>query len=155
MIAAHLSGKRSIGLKDLALEYFGVEMTNIKELIGTGKSQVTMAQVPVNKAAPYAAADADFTERLYPILKSELQNKDLLSVYEKVEIPLVSILMGMQQNGVSLNPNLLSEMSDRLGTQLETIKTEMYELFGHEFNLNSPKVCQCFFFIKFATPLPP
>jgi len=139
MIAAHLSGKRSIGLKDLVLEYFGVEMTNIKELIGTGKSQVTMAQVPVNKAAPYAAADADFTERLYPILKSELENKDLLSVYEKVEIPLVSILMAMQQNGVSLNPNLLSEMSDRLGTQLETIKTEMYELIGHEFNLNSPK----------------
>ena len=73
MIAAHLSGKRTIGLKDLALEYFGKEMTNIKELIGSGKSQITMAEVSVEKAAPYAAADADFTERLYKVLKAELE----------------------------------------------------------------------------------
>ena len=139
MIAAHLSGKRTIGLKELALEYFGKEMTNIKELIGSGKSQITMAEVPVEKAAPYAAADADFTERLYKLLKAELESKNLISLYEEVEIPLVDILVSMQRHGVSLNTGLLSEMSNRLGDQLEGIRSQMYELIGHEFNLNSPK----------------
>ena len=139
MIAAHLSGKRTIGLKELALEYFGKEMTNIKELIGSGKSQITMAEVPVEKAAPYAAADADFTERLYKLLKAELESKNLISLYEEVEIPLVDILVTMQRHGVSLNTGLLSEMSNRLGDQLEGIRSQMYELIGHEFNLNSPK----------------
>ena len=71
MLAAHLTGRRNIGLKALAIEFFGEEMTPIKTLIGSGKTQITMREVEINKAFPYAAADADFTLRLYHLLKKE------------------------------------------------------------------------------------
>ena len=70
MIAAHLSGRRNYGLKQLTLECFGEEMTPITNLIGKGRSQITMDEVPIKDAAPYAAADAYYTEKLYPLLKT-------------------------------------------------------------------------------------
>ena len=139
MIAAHVGGRRNIGLKELALECFGVEMTPITELIGKGKNQITMAEVPIEKAAPYASADADFTERLYSIMKEELQDKNISRLFEEVEIPLIPVLVKMQRSGVSLDTKILSQMSADLGNQLQGIRSEMFELVGHEFNLNSPK----------------
>ena len=139
MIAAHVGGRRNIGLKELTLECFGVEMTPITDLIGKGKNQITMAEVPIEKAAPYAAADADFTQRLYSLMKEDLENKDISRLFEEVEIPLIPVLVQMQRNGVSLDTQMLSGMSVTLGTQLQEIQTTMFELVGHEFNLNSPK----------------
>ncbi|MED5428605.1 MAG: DNA polymerase I, partial [Chloroflexota bacterium] len=139
MIAAHVGGKRNIGLKELTLECFGVEMTPITDLIGKGKNQITMAEVPIEKAAPYAAADADFTQRLYSLMKEDLENKDISRLFEEVEIPLIPVLVQMQRNGVSLDTQMLSGMSVTLGIQLQEIQTTMFELVGHEFNLNSPK----------------
>ena len=139
MIAAHVGGRRNIGLKELALECFGVEMTPITDLIGKGKNQITMAEVPIEKAAPYAAADADFTQKLYGVMKEELENKNISKLFEEVEIPLIPVLVQMQRNGVSLDTKILSEMSITLGGQLQEIQSAMFELVGHEFNLNSPK----------------
>ena len=139
MIAAHVGGRRNIGLKELTLECFGVEMTPITDLIGKGKNQITMAEVPIEKAAPYAAADADFTQRLYSLMKEDLENKDISRLFEEVEIPLIPVLVQMQRNGVSLDTQMLSGMSVTLGIQLQEIQTTMFELVGHEFNLNSPK----------------
>ena len=93
MIAAHVGGRRNIGLKELTLECFGVEMTPITDLIGKGKNQITMAEVPIEKAAPYAAADADFTQRLYSLMKEDLENKYISRLFEEVEIPLIPVLV--------------------------------------------------------------
>ena len=139
MVAAHLSGRRNWGLKELALECFGEEMTPIKNLIGTGKSQITMAEVSVEEAAEYATADADFTERLHDLMKSELEQKNISNLFYEVEVPLIPILVTMQRNGVKLNENILESMSISIGKQLDQIRSEMFELIGHEFNLNSPK----------------
>ena len=137
MLAAHFSGRKSPGLKALALECFHEEMTPITDLIGTGRKQITMAQVPVDKAADYAAADADFTQRLWPIFESELEEKGIKAPFNEVETPLVPVLVRMQRNGVALNSELLEEMSVELGSQLSRIEAEMYEIVGHQFNLNS------------------
>jgi len=139
MVAAHLSGRRNWGLKELALECFGEEMTPIKNLIGTGKSQITMAEVSVEEAAEYATADADFTERLHGVMKSELEQKNISKLFNEVEVPLIPILVTMQRNGVKLNQNILESMSISIGEQLDQIRSEMFGLIGHEFNLNSPK----------------
>ena len=139
MVAAHLSGRRNWGLKELALECFGEEMTPIKNLIGTGKSQITMEEVPIEIASEYATADADFTERLHEIMQFELEQKNISKLFEDVEVPLIPILVRMQRNGLKLNEKLLDDMSITIGQQLEEIKSEMFELIGHEFNLNSPK----------------
>ena len=137
MLAAHISGRKSVGLKALALDLFNEEMTPISELIGTGRKQITMDQVPVDKAAPYAAADADFTQRLWELLDEELEQKNIKNVFDTVEIPLVPILIRMQRDGVSIDTERLNKMSVELGAQLSGLQREMFDLVGHEFNLNS------------------
>ena len=137
MLAAHISGRKAIGLKALALECLNEEMTPISELIGTGRKQITMAQVSVEKAAPYAAADADVTRRLLPIMRREVEESGGTDVFETVEIPLVEVLVRMQRSGVALDVGLLEQMAEELGAQLSKIEAGMYELIGHQFNLNS------------------
>ncbi len=152
MIAAHVGGRRNYGLKELSLECFGFKMTPITELIGSGRGQITMAEVPIEKAGPYASADADYTERLYRLLKPELQQKEILDLFEQVEIPLIPVLIKIQTNGVSLNSHLLSDMSESLGQHLSEIRQDMFELIGHEFNLNSPKQLSDILFSNLKLP---
>ena len=137
MLAAHLSGRKAVGLKDLALDCLHQEMTPISELIGTGRKQITMAQVPIEKAAPYAAADADFTISFYDVIRREVDEKGVSKALSTIEMPLVPVLVRMQRNGAALDTQLLNQMSAELGEQLSLIEAEMYELVGHQFNLNS------------------
>jgi len=152
MVAAHLSGRRNYGLKQLTMECFGEEMAPITSLIGKGRNQITMDEVLIKDAAPYAAADAYYTEKLYSLLKAEIKEKNIDQLYNEVELPLISILIKMQQNGVSLNVPLLHEMSTTLGIQLKNIETEMFNLIGHEFNLNSPKQLSDILFSELNLP---
>jgi len=139
MIAAHVLGKRNLGLKDLVLENFGVEMTKIENLIGSGRNQITMSEVDIKEASQYAISDADFTQQLYEKLNQEIIDANISELTSKLEFPLIRILYQMQLNGVSIDTELLNSMSEVLGNQLAQIQNEMYELIGHEFNLNSPK----------------
>ena len=137
MLAAHVSGRKAIGLKALALEYFNEEMTPISELIGTGRKQVTMAQVAVDDAAKYAAADADFTMRLKQPFEDELEEKAIRGLFDSIEMRLVPVLVRIQRNGVALDSGLLGQMSVELGASQSQIQSEIYDVVGHQFNLNS------------------
>ena len=139
MLAAHAAGHSSVGLKNLALSFFGEEMTPISNLIGTGRKQVTMDRVDISSAAEYAAADADFTERLRRDLEVELTEKSLDDMLRDYEVPLVPVLIRMQRDGVAIDVDALHKMSEELGTELERIRDDMYLTVGHEFNLNSSK----------------
>ena len=137
MLAAHVSGTKSIGLKALTLDRIHEEMQQIKDLIGTGRKQRTMDQVPIQETADYACADADFTQRLVVNLQDELESKGIKKLFDEVEMPLVPVLVRMQLDGVSLDVPMLEKLSDELRDQMARIEAEMYELIGHEFNLNS------------------
>ena len=137
MVAAHLGGRQAIGLKALALDCLQEEMTPIADLIGTGRKQISMSAVPIEKAAPYAAADAEVTLRLWECLRKELEEKSLLKVFETVEMPLVPVLVQMQLAGIALDSQRLVDMSGELGTQMASIEASVYEAVGHAFNLNS------------------
>ena len=137
MLAAHVSGRKAIGLKALALDYFNEEMVPITDLIGTGRKQITMAQVHVDRAAGYASADADYTQRLVPIFDGDLAEKGIRDLFDSVELPLVPVLVRMQRNGVALDSELLNGMAIELGEGLSRIEADMYELVGHQFNLKS------------------
>ena len=141
MIGAYLlnPGRRGLGLKDLAFENLGVIMTPITDLIGTGKQQITMAQVPIRLAADYAGADADMTLRLMRRIEPELQKRELTKLFTDVEMPLVPVLAQMELNGVLMDPGVLHRMNGELTEQLAALEKEVYEAVGHEFNLNSPK----------------
>ena len=127
----------SLGLKKLSFVRLGFEMTEIKELIGSGKKQITMAFVPVEAAAPYAAADVDMTTRLQPILQAELAEKGQTGLFTDMEMPLVPILAHMEMTGIELDTQHLAVMSGELAEQLARLEQSIYQLVGKEFNINS------------------
>ena len=128
---------RNLGLKNLAWVRLGVEMQPIADLIGTGKKQITMAQVPVAQAASYAAADVDMTHRLVKVLEPELRERELWPLFTEVEMPLVPVLVEMEMKGVKLDVEYLGEMSRQLHGQLGTLEQEIQEMVGYPFNINS------------------
>jgi DNA polymerase-1 len=139
MIAGHLLGYKAIGLKAMAFNKLGIEMTPIVELLGRGGKQISMAQVDIEQAADYACTDADMTLRLKYILEKELNQEGLEQLFYEVEMPLVPVLMEMERHGIALDIELLQTMSQDLGTEMIRLETGIYEDLGHRFNVNSPQ----------------
>lgn len=129
-------GSRNKGLKNLASARLGVEMEGIETLIGTGKKQKSMAAVPVESAAPYAAADADMTFRLLPLLRAELEHSAALELLQ-LEMELIPVLAQMEMNGVLLDSDFLSEMGEGLEQQIKSLSDAVMQVVGYDFNLGS------------------
>jgi DNA polymerase-1 len=139
MIAAGLLGKRT-ALKDLAFYELKLEdgMMPIEELIGRGAKQISFGEVPIAQATPYAAADADMTLRLVPILEAELRaNPALYDLYQRVELPLVSVLVAMEQAGITLDTNYINALGKRLEARIDELVTAIHAAAGRSFNINS------------------
>jgi DNA polymerase-1 len=139
MIARYLlqSTERALGLKDVAFFELGIKMTEISELIGKGKAQITMDQVPVDRAAPYACADADVTFRLVQRFTNQLRDAGLWDLFSRVEMPLLPVLGRMEQAGVAIDVNFLKAMSGELAERITALESQIHDLVGHPFNLNS------------------
>ena len=105
MIAEWLvdANSHNLGLKNLVLARLGEEMTHIEELIGSGRKQISMDQVPVSLAAPYASADAETCLRLMPQLQAELKRDGLEKLFYEIEMPLICVLADMEFTGVLLD----------------------------------------------------
>ncbi len=148
MVAAYVinPSQRTLGLKDQAALRFGVHMTPISQLIGTGKTQRTMAQAPILEAAAYAAADADMTLRLRLALEPELREKGQWALFTEVEMPLISVLADIEIEGVELDTEFLRTMSGELQQAFSAIETQIFDLVGHQFNINSPKQLEAVLF---------
>ncbi|MGM0400148.1 MAG: DNA polymerase I [Chloroflexota bacterium] len=139
MIAAWLlnpSG-RGIGLKEQAWQRLGIEMTPIEQLIQKGRQELTMAQVSIAEAAPYACADADMTLRLANVLEKELKEREQWDLFMEMEMPLIPVLVSMERHGVAVDPQALEAMSRRIEEQLEKLQEQIYEYAGHTFNVRS------------------
>ena len=142
MLAAYLLGEGGGGglsLKWLASKCLGVEMTPITELIGKGSKQLCMADVEVEAAGRYAAADADMTGRLRPGLEEELRRQNLWPLFTDVEMPLVPVLVRMEMVGVAVDVSVLREMSIVLGREIARMEDEIHGQVGHRFNIGSPQ----------------
>ncbi|MBN1221432.1 MAG: DNA polymerase I [Anaerolineae bacterium] len=126
------------GLKDLAREKLNIQMTEIKELIGSGKKQITMAQVPVKQVTPYAAADVDMTLRLAEVVAKPLQeNEQLAQILHTLELPLIYVLKDMELAGIKLDTDALRQMSAQMSNRLVELEQEIHQAAGMEFNVNS------------------
>lgn len=128
---------RALGLKNLAWTRLHIEMTPIADLIGKGRNQITMDQVPISSAAPYAIADARVCLMLLPLLEAELKEKNLLGLFNELEMPLVPILAGMEHTGILLDTAFLADFSKKLTTRLIALEQQIHSLAGHPFNINS------------------
>lgn len=141
------------GLKDLTRERLNIQMTEIKELIGAGKKQITMAQVPVEKATPYAAADVDMTLRLADAIENPLRkNNDYWTIFQTLELPLIYVLKDMELAGIKLDTAALRQMSSQMAERLDEVEKEIYAAAGTEFNINSTQQLSDVLFGKLGLP---
>ena len=133
------AGNHGHGMDALSQKYLGHTPIPIKELLGSGKNQITFDQVPVEQAIAYAAEDADVTLRLYKHLQPRLVAEHMVGVYEGTERPLVGVLRAMEAEGVSVDRAVLSRLSGEFAQKMAAMEAEIYQLAGESFNIASPK----------------
>jgi len=139
MLAAYLLGEKSLGLKALAFNKLGIEMSTPAGLSGAGKKQSPLSLLDVSRVADYACANVDIVWSLKESLETELQKQGLWQLFTEVEMALIPVLVTMEKNGILLDTDLLREMSLELGQQLLKLEKEIYSSVGHQFNINSPQ----------------
>ena len=132
-------GLHNHGMDALSERYLDHSPISIKTLIGSGKSAITFDKVKIEDAVTYAAEDADITLRLWKIFKQKLHLSKVTKVYESLERPLVSVLAQMEKNGVKVDRETLSRMSNAFAQKMAGLEAEIYELAGETFNVGSPK----------------
>ncbi len=133
------AGRTAHGMDELSTKLLGHTPIPIKEVIGSGKSQITFDQVPLDKATQYAAEDADVTLRLWERLKPRLSMEGVASVYEYMDRPLIHVVAGMEQAGVLVDRDHLSRLSGDFAQRMAALEAEAHTLAGRAFNLGSPK----------------
>jgi len=134
-----LDGPQFNTMGELSSHWLGHAGISIKELIGSGKTQKTFAQVPIEDAAKYAAEDADLTIRLWQVLKPRLVAENMTVLYETIERPLAPVLARMEARGITIDRQILSRLSGSFAQRAAALEAEAYELAGSSFNLGSPK----------------
>ena len=137
MLAAHLLSEQVLELPSLALGRLNMEIQLLPNV--SGVKHVPVCNLSVEQVAHFACACADAVGRLSQLLAQELEEQQLLSLYNDVELPLVALLVGMQRSGVLLDTDLLANMSYRLGERLTALEQEIHAIAGCKFNINSPK----------------
>jgi DNA polymerase-1 len=129
-------------------------MTEIEELIGKGKSQISMAAVPIEQAAPYAAADAVMTLRLVKPMTEDLQAHEAEKLYQNIENPLIPILAKMEEAGVLLDYAFFETFSKELKSDVDRLTLQAYQMAGEGFNLNSTQQLSSILFEKLGLEPP-
>ena len=140
------------GLKSVAFRRLGVEMTPITELIGTGSKQITMDKVSIKRAAPYAAADADATLRLVPLQRQGLEHVDATHLFDRVEMPLVPVIVAMERAGILLDSDTLNEMADDLNRRLTALESDINAFLETPININSTQQLSVALFDQLGLP---
>lgn len=138
----------------LAEKYLGQETIHYEDVAGKGAKQICFDQVSIELAAPYAAEDADITLRLHQHIFPQLKQIDSLAmVYETIEMPLVPVLARMEQTGVLVDEQMLSQQSGELTASIKALETQAHEAAGQPFNLGSPKQIQEILYDKLGLPI--
>jgi DNA polymerase-1 len=133
------AGLHNHGMDALSERYLDHKPIPIKPLIGAGKSAITFDKVKVEDAVPYAAEDADITLRLWELFKPRLHQAQVTTVYETLERPLVPVLAAMEMNGIKVDRDVLSRMSNRFARKMAELEADIHALAGRPFNVGSPK----------------
>ena len=155
MVADYLlhPGRRNHTLDDLSERYLGHNTTTIQSLIGSGKNQITMDQVPLDKISAYACEDVDIPIRIAPLVHEQLDMIGLGTLYRDIEMPLVEVLAEMEFNGIRVDIGHLAAMSDLFATKIETLRDEIFLAADGPLNLDSPKQLAELLFNRLGLPV--
>jgi DNA polymerase I len=133
------AGTGGHGMDALSERWLGHKPIAFKDIAGSGKKALTFDMIDLETATRYAAEDADVTLRLWQVLKPQVVAKGLVSVYERLERPLVAVLARMEARGISVDRQILSRLSGEFAQKAAAIESEIYDLAGERFNVGSPK----------------
>ena len=154
MVAHYLlSPEEPHGLDSLALKFLRYKTIPIEELIGTGKNQISMRDVPPDKTCPYACEDADITLRLADTLAARLKEDDLLEIAELIEFPLLRVLADMEITGIRVDPDMLAALSEEMGAHIRDLEQKIHEEAGETFNIGSTRQLGRILFEKLNLPI--
>ena len=128
---------RQHNLDVLAMKHLNFRKIPTADLIGKGKKQITMREVPIDKVAAYACEDADIALRLHNLFLPQLDEHDLDALYADVEVPLIGVLARMERRGVRVDLDLLASLSELFAAKVDELVKEIHEIAGEEFNINS------------------
>ncbi|MCH2094474.1 MAG: DNA polymerase I [Rhodobacteraceae bacterium] len=145
-------GMHGHGMDQLSERYLQHNPIPIKTLLGSGKSQITFDRVPIDDAVRYAAEDADITLRLWELFKPQLHRAQVTRVYEGLERPLVPVLAQMEMQGIKVNRDTLSRMSNAFAQKMAQLEAEIHEAAGQSFNVGSPAQLGEILFDKMSLP---
>ena len=133
------AGNHRHGMDELAKVHFNRDTIKFKDVVGSGKSQITFDYVEIEKATEYAAEDAEITFKLYLLLKKKLSDRKNISAYNYLEKSLVPSILEMEINGIKLNTEYLKSLSSEFEKKINILEKEIFKLCGVEFNIGSPK----------------
>jgi DNA polymerase-1 len=133
------AGARSHGLDELAKKYLQRQIIPISELIGSGKKQLKMFEVEVDRAAEYATEDADVALQIAAVIEAKLHKEGLWDLYWTLERPLIAVLADMEFQGIKVDVDELKRQSDSAAKRLDELMEEIHRIAGREFNIGSPK----------------
>jgi DNA polymerase-1 len=130
-------GRRRHDLDALCQDFLGFSPTPYNDVVGTGQKRISFSEVDQEKARDYACQGVDAALRLAEIFTGHLASQGLTGFFVRLEMPLVPVLVGMEREGIRIDPVFFQAMSQRLNRDLTLIRDEIYRVVGSEFNLNS------------------
>ncbi len=141
MIASYVldPARPSHSMDYLAQQFLGYQTIKLKELIGTGRNQLTLDLITTSDVAEYSAEDAVITYNLYKVLDEKLKEEGLKSLFHNLEMPLLEVLADMEYAGVSIDTDKLAELSNKLADKIHNLTREIFNIAKHPFNIDSPK----------------
>jgi DNA polymerase-1 len=141
-------------MDSLAERFLSIKTISYDEMTGKGASRIGFEQVAIERAAEYAAEDADVTLQLHRALYPQVEaDAKLLGVYRDFEMPVMQVLQTMERNGVLLDVGLLAQLSAQFGAEMVSLEAKAHEQAGQPFNLNSPKQIQEILYDKQGLPV--
>ena len=153
MVAGYLiDAAQKLSMDALSRKYLDYDPVPIEALIGSGRKQLSMADLEPEKVSDYACEDADVTFQLYEVLSAQLEEDGLLEVASEIEFPLIKVLAHMEMEGMAIDEKILAGFSGQLGTDMQELEREIYSKAGAEFNINSPQQLGDILFNKLKLP---
>ncbi|MFC1571272.1 DNA polymerase I [Candidatus Margulisiibacteriota bacterium] len=153
MLAAYLLDPTAkIGLKFLGEKYLNRAMLSYDDVAGTGAKQKVFSEVDLKTATIYSSSDSDVTYQLVDVLTDELKEAGLLKLLQEIEMPLLAVLINMEETGIYIDSKKLAKLSKKVKADLKKIEEQIYILAGEQFNINSPKQLQVILFQKLKIP---
>lgn len=137
LLASHFVGKKAVDLSSLVLECFQEELPTDKDFWGSGRNKIQPDQMPIQDIANYYCKKSNYIIKLRDVIEKELSDKGISETFINMEMKLSPIIVKMQYDGLSIDSEMLTTMSSELADTMNHIQSSMYQLVGHEFNLNS------------------